>query len=441
VRDAVIAIAALAQGGKVEEKLMDATTNNAAIPFTRSQYVLYARQQFGRAIMGMRHAISNDQFQLRSALIACLLVICFEVLGGDHFTALTHALSGVKLMQSWLAQNPYKKPETEGLVSPASNIIEDDLVQAFARLDLQVLSYVAPRPIEVHQRLSNEGTDAIKNMPSLFSDVEQARLYWELVQRRTSHYLATVVAIQTELDGKAPSPKGVDVGKCGDVVNVSSESDLYVSASVDLQHVNLKIDYTRCCDEIMQWFEAFTPFFLHTAISQQSDPETWSAAGLVQLQAVTTKIMLLSSVSSEECYLDRFLPQYRSIVSLARRISENEIFQAKSYTFDLGIVYPLFVVSKWCRHPEVRREAIELLRKTDRREGIWDGPIMASTSEWIMEIEEEGMEDGGLIPEAKRAKITKIKPDMQNRRAELEGTLCGRGEDGSKDVRMKTIGW
>jgi len=71
----------------------------------------------------------------RKALIGGLLVCCFEGLDGNSFTTLSHARSGNELLRDWL-KNLKWKAHNAGICSPVSEIIEDELVQAFARLEV-----------------------------------------------------------------------------------------------------------------------------------------------------------------------------------------------------------------------------------------------------------------------------------------------------------------
>jgi hypothetical protein len=59
-----------------------------------------------------------------------------------------------------------------------------------------------------------------------------------------------------------------------------------------------------------------------------------------------------------------------------------------TFSMDLGIVAPLFVVATKCRVPTLRRQAIELLRGCSRREGMWDSELTARIAHWVMTLEE-----------------------------------------------------
>lgn len=76
--------------------------------------------------------------------------------------------------------------------SPAPDIIEDDLLQAFARLDMQSNSFVDARPIEYHRIMKDHGSDCIANMPFIFDTVQEARKYYELVMRRLMHWISSI---------------------------------------------------------------------------------------------------------------------------------------------------------------------------------------------------------------------------------------------------------
>ena len=101
-----------------------------------------ALQQYGRAVKTMREKLTGRENNLREALIGCLLVICFESLQKNYEGALTHSISGCALMQDWLNSRYNESSYTldasgkDGIASPAKNVVEDKLVQAFARLDL-----------------------------------------------------------------------------------------------------------------------------------------------------------------------------------------------------------------------------------------------------------------------------------------------------------------
>jgi hypothetical protein len=62
-----------------------------------------------------------------------------------------------------------------------------------------------------------------------------------------------------------------------------------------------------------------------------------------------------------------------------------------SLGFDLCIVPALFLTALRCRHPVVRRDALNLLYLRHRREGVWDSYTAARIATHVMIIEEKGL--------------------------------------------------
>ncbi|KAE8446181.1 hypothetical protein EG329_012406 [Mollisiaceae sp. DMI_Dod_QoI] len=179
----------------------------------------FAIQQYSKAIKQMRDAISSQKHSLRNTLLTCLLIICFESLHGNHESAMAQMQIGISLLEDFISsrrnslhhsiQNQTQNsniipdwilpdnPEATtlpsfALESPAPDIIEDDLLHAFGRLDIQANSFIESRPIHYHMEMKNYGSDCISHMPATFSSVHEARRYYELVMRRLMHWISSV---------------------------------------------------------------------------------------------------------------------------------------------------------------------------------------------------------------------------------------------------------
>lgn len=57
-------------------------------------------------------------------------------------------------------------------------------------------------------------------------------------------------------------------------------------------------------------------------------------------------------------------------------------------TMTSGCVLPLYFVAARCRHSPTRHSALQLLRKCNRREGLWDSNLSAGLAEKLITIEE-----------------------------------------------------
>jgi hypothetical protein len=82
---------------------------------------------------------------------------------------------------------------------------------------------------------------------------------------------------------------------------------------------------------------------------------------------------------------------YRTIVTLAHSLinaTSTSTRTKANISSGLGIVSPLFVAISCCTVPELRRDALELLKAVPRREGLWDAEIVARIAIEVFGIEE-----------------------------------------------------
>lgn len=98
--------------------------------------------------------------------------------------------------------------------------------------------------------------------------------------------------------------------------------------------------------------------------------------------------------------IDSFLPLFRAIVSLAEMnlgIPDSDTQAtsplAPSFSLDMGIIGPLYEVSRHCRDPTLRRKIVRLLRMSNRQEGLLNSITYAKIVETIIDIEESGLRD------------------------------------------------
>lgn len=93
------------------------------------------------------------------------------------------------------------------------------------------------------------------------------------------------------------------------------------------------------------------------------------------------------------------------------------------------MLLPLHLTSLKCRDPQIRRRAIALLLVSPVREGAWDGVMLAKVDEKLMLIE-EGLEEGGIIPEENWWRLIKIKADLQRKWIRAEFPRGALDDDG-----------
>lgn len=93
-------------------------------------------------------------------------------------------------------------------------------------------------------------------------------------------------------------------------------------------------------------------------------------------------------------FSDDFTFIFQKIVALAAGILSQKgdrSVRPPTFSMDLGIIGPLYMVASQCRDPGIRRKAIALLRSASIQEGVWNSFLTAKVAEKVVEIEEAGL--------------------------------------------------
>ena len=108
IRHAVIAIGAL------NKSLDNAPGPHLKVNVIQSidkQHHEYAVRQYLKAIQALNNYISeSDSPQLRTALVACLLFVCFETFQGSYASSVQQTYGGLKILRSYYQGKPGSKP-------------------------------------------------------------------------------------------------------------------------------------------------------------------------------------------------------------------------------------------------------------------------------------------------------------------------------------------
>jgi hypothetical protein len=356
VREAVIALAAL--------RMSLSPTCAAASNDLSAQHYSFALKEYGKAIRNMRATLiaSNNESGIRKALIGCLLVFCFESFQGNRELALSHAKSGCQLLEDWLSRKSALCSRTEALSSPEPTIIEDDLLHAFYRLDLQVMTIDASQPVELHAKARRDGDNAVAHMPPAFSDLNEAQRYWLLVMRRNHHFVHSALAVARGFRSKNGfvDEAGGNLGNIGSLIHSYYPSECLPT---------LQVDHALYVTELMRWQGASRVFL------SSPDDRIRSGAAILQIHCLSSQInldMLLVPKDDFASYTEKF----REIVMLARSIiastSTSAGSERQSFSIDFGIIPSLLIVIYLCQDEALRGEAMSALSFAERREGIWN---------------------------------------------------------------------
>lgn len=354
---------------------------------------------------------------LRTVVIAILLVFVFEMMLSQPDLAFSHALIADRLLCNFITEHPTPYTHTIGLASPVSGIIEDELLLTFCRLDTQQMTFMDGRTLEIHQRGKLDGSETVARMPTLFTDLKEATLYWEVVMRRTGHFIFSAAgatqAFRLENATELTIP--------GRTLVMSSATFIY--SSPYLVPEGLREERDTYLVDIDRWSGSFAPL-MELTYQASSHFQEIAAVSILRMHALNTKIITEGTTFTSECSYDKLFFEFQEIIALARIVDDRIgkfCDQQPSYHFHLNVVPPLFVLLLRCRDRDLRRDALELLRKS-QIDGPWDRFMVAKIGEWIMEIEDDGCDETSMrpIPEHARVKLTKVIIGMEEKKVVVQ---------------------
>lgn len=345
--------------------------------------------------------LPHSQTTNRTRLMGSVLLACFDSFIGHHKQAIKQIQTGLSLLEELRAERRrafLPKPEEP---------VEEELIQMFTRLAIQAKSYDMafhfPHPWVIHLTTPPQASDPTSPpsdssspvslhhdpIPERFASSIEARLAWDALVERTLRFTETMFS------HVANGPMGV------------------LPPSLRRYGSGFK-------DQIQAWSDAYEHILASRTAPGVSSQEKAAIAALKMTQ-VMCQILFLMTFSDNEMQFDAFTPQFKGIVDLALEVVGDEERRAAakrcpdprlcqhhldhwvdifggheyaarhikpSFSADLGIVPPLFVVATKCRDPVIRRQAIQLLRSSARREGMWDSELAARIGIWIAGIEE-----------------------------------------------------
>jgi hypothetical protein len=398
IRHIVIAIGALGFTSKVVASRLPLLSDSSdqALKLFHDEIQKHhhlALKQYAIAIRLLRKSASERKNDVRTMILGCVLTACFETFHGDHESAIAQIQSGLNLVEEWHKGNKNTKGTDNllGTTSPSPYTIEDELMQALGRLDIQAMSFLDPRDQNTHERMRHYGQTSIDAMPTSFQGVKEARVYLELVMRRFMHFVSLLSSVE-----------GVD--------GCLRNKKCFTSFPVSFKNNRMKY-----VEELERWHCAFLPL-----LEYARRPEGHrDLLGATTLEAhYLSSYFALDMISFEPTASTKsHTALFKEVLSLCKFIIRHPDVKAADakYHFDLHILPPLYIVGLRCRHSGTRREAVALLLSSPRREGVWDGILVGKIVQWIVDLEEEDGLDADFMLIGKGVVDLRFDFDLQSR--------------------------
>ncbi|KAG5983200.1 hypothetical protein E4U55_000541 [Claviceps digitariae] len=501
IRHAVVALGAL------YKTLEDSFHVSGISPQKRNMHVdslithwQVAVKQYSEACNAVMLIDGQGLWAYRTRLMATILLTCFDSFIGDHKQAIVQIQSGLGLLEQLQSQYPnHRSPRPEGY-------IEDEVLNIFTRLAIQAKSYdmafhfpqpyvirLAPQQTRLSQfshtsQSSSGGSDSSANsssefttpgspgeeilVPVQFENLLHARLASDMLCEKLVRFIERLqiaknnksnvlpaswlqygTNLKSQLDAWAVAFEPIFQSRLDPCVDDVEKAGI---AALKMFHINSVILFLMMfCDTEVQ-FDGFFPQF--KAVVDLG----WEVVGAQERKAAATDKTLVQTSRCQHRQLNHQhtqRQQHRHTMSTTPtntkpgfRADKYQSSRIKpSFSADLGIVPPLYVVATKCREPRLRRQAIQLLRSSARREGMWDSELAANIGEWVMHIEEfddplsAGSSDDMLsawlptnfIPEERRIMVKTVDFDLRSRVAHIRvGTRAV--HEGQADDRVQT---
>jgi cholestenol Delta-isomerase len=121
----------------------------------------------------------------------------------------------------------------------------------------------------------------------------------------------------------------------------------------------------------------------------------------VKLYHVLIHGALRAGTIGTEMRWDSVLPEFERMVMICATLLDRATaqgFAPANLSLDMGVIVPLYIVATRCRHPVVRRQALTLLQRANRQEGMLPSNLAGKMAATIVTIEEEAMgNDAGVM--------------------------------------------
>ncbi|RMZ89631.1 hypothetical protein DV736_g3130, partial [Chaetothyriales sp. CBS 134916] len=322
---------ALVALGTLHERF--ATTGDTSHQGLTSEYAL---QHYNKAINGViaiRDTKREDAAEI--ALVSCILFSCLESLRGYFQSAITHLLSGIRIMHD------LQKSSVSG---GHHAYIPQAIIRAlFLQMDSQIMN-IAGYNVAAGIPLASEVELCL---PVCYASPDDAMADLIII-----YNLATHLLYQAEMVVR-------DHGAGYPILD------------------ELKQQRARYHQNRIRWQEAFQTMLLNNATGlHPRDPRCM----ILDVHNNALGIILSVDFVDPETDFDQFADVFGAPRGPARI--------TPSFSLTMGVVSILWLAAARCRSPPIRYKALSLLKSCNRREGMWDSRIAAEIAEKLVAIEE-----------------------------------------------------
>jgi len=165
----------------------------------------FAYSEYHKAIVGLRKVLATSDCTIMTKLISCILFACFEAHHRNNETAFRQLFAGIGMIEE------YSKLQKGSLGRlPA---LDEDVVQAFALLEIQASAMGDQRSAEVHLEKLRACNEAIKPIPAEFKTLKDAEYVLYMNMLRGIHLRFSEMNV-TDISSNVSGSPIIGLGTC-----------------------------------------------------------------------------------------------------------------------------------------------------------------------------------------------------------------------------------
>jgi hypothetical protein len=341
----------------------------------RFDFPEYAALQYGKAIRNVINLdAASSSIGIETALVTCALFSSLESLRGHYLSSVSHLTSGLSVLEEEQRQRRSIDQQC---------IPRELLLSLFLRLDSQRMEIGGVGNIQ-GSMLSMMARPLI---PERFTSLSSAWSTFDLINYQF---------LQLQYRAESASRDHIHFSDYwpGLVAQQGALRDLW-----------------------QEWDAAYNRMLLHNGVQDRS-----SGIILLEIASMTLQLMLNVHMLDPENEWDQYVGLFSRIVDNAEefvdkdhrnRDPEEHPFtiiplvrpssaseqppkpdSAPAFTLSLGCINILYLTATRCRNYTIRHRALNLLKRCNRREGLWDSRISAKVAESLITIEESKTLEG-----------------------------------------------
>jgi hypothetical protein len=317
-----------------------------------SPFAPVALSHYGKAIKHLRTGLTqSDPSRWRVILIVCSILLSFDLLQQRYPAALTHLRYGKQLLKmTYNNKAPGRDPNLVYL-PPRTQSIDEQLMYNFSQIDMQATNFGGERPEFILVDSPEKNGSSEISVADTFASVDDA-----------GRYILIFMNDCWRLIGIVPDHK-----------------KLHTANPEAVAHQR------RLLTSLNQWEVAFRKSGFRP---YSSDLNTDADARKLLILEINHALITINISSvlryPDQLVFDDLIQHHSTIVDLADKL----LPCLPMFNFDSAIIQPLYNVAVNCRHPIIRRKALDLLHCSGR-EGLWDSKLMETSGREIVRLEEE----------------------------------------------------